>query len=77
MLIWACGERTWYGWANSGYWAEGVSCGLEMGYWKEGKKGKGEERTKYHPVGFPVLPIWSWEVRTKRTLGWEDILVVV
>lgn len=28
-----------------------------------------EGRTRYQPVGLPVLPILLWEVRTKRTLG--------
>ena len=25
--------------------------------------------TRYQPIFFPVLPSWSWEVRTKRTCG--------
>jgi len=38
------------------------------------------ERTRYHPVGLPVFPILSWDVRTKRTLGailMEKICLIV
>ena len=33
--------------------------------------------TKYQPVGFPVSPSLSWEVRTKRTLGSSGIVTTV
>jgi hypothetical protein len=32
---------------------------------REGSRG----RTRYQPVGFPVLPNLPWEVRMTRTLG--------
>jgi hypothetical protein len=31
--------------------------------------GESETIIHTHPVGLPVLPIWSWEVRTTRILG--------
>jgi hypothetical protein len=35
-----------------------------------GNLGRGRGKlTRYQPVGFPVSPNLSWEVRTKRTFG--------
>lgn len=39
-----------------------------LSYWRSWSYGGVAVRTKYHPVG-PTPGIWSWEVRTTRTLG--------
>jgi len=39
-----------------------------MEHGDERNRGEGK-RTRYHPVGLPVLPILLWEVRTNRTFG--------
>lgn len=31
--------------------------------------------TKYQPVGFPVLPSFPCEVRTKRILGFDEVVI--